>query len=153
MKIKHPRRDCLYLSGSMEYNNKCDIWRDKMYLALRHKFHVIRPWNANIRYGKGSPEYSKFVYHNLVMPDLSDVSRSRFFFIKIDPAVFKGAGTISELSLAAFYNRQILAFIDGVKKEEMPGWMLGCLARANFATSIDQAIEYYKNLKIEGDEV
>ena len=87
-----------------------------------------------------------------VIPDMSDVARSKYFFIKIDKGVLKGAGTISELSLAAWMNRDIVAMLDGVSLDELPGWMCGCLAKAHMVVNIKEAIEYYKSLDIEQDE-
>ena len=136
----------------MEYNKDPTTWRQKMYEALRYKYHVIIPWMCEPPFKKGESKYSKWVYHNFVVPDLSDVTRSQYFFIRIDPGVLKGAGTISELSLAAFLNRHIVAVIDRVERKNLPGWMLGCLVKAHFVLNINSAIEYYKKLIPEGDK-
>jgi hypothetical protein len=146
---KNPKRNTLYTSGSIEFNKDPNTWREHMRNELKHKFHVIIPWAASPPAAKGTPEYNEWIHRNFVMPDMSDVARSRFFFIRIDEGVLKGAGTISELSLAAWFNRYIVAFLDGVKIGELPGWMCGCLNTARFVNSIEEAIEHFKKLEIE----
>ena len=78
-----------------------------------------------------------------------DVTTSRYFFVKIDKAVFKGAGTISEITTAAWMGKDLVVLLEGVKLTDIPEWTLGCLAGATFVDSIDEAI----NLYIEKDRV
>jgi len=147
--MKHPRRDCLYLSGSIEYNKNPDAWREKMHDSLGYKYHVIIPWAAKPPGNKGDKIYNDWVLQNFIHPDMADVARSKFFFIKIDKGVLKGAGTISELSLATWMNKYIVAMLDGLEIQELPGWMCGCLTKAKFVKTINEAIDHFKTLKIE----
>ena len=150
--IKNPKRNSLYLSGSIEYNSDPDTWREKMKNELKHKYHVIVPWAATPPAKKGDFEYNNWILVNFVMPDLSDVARSRFFFVRVDNGVLKVAGTISEVSLATWFNRHIVAFLDDVTMKDLPGWMCGCLTNATFVNSVDNAIDFYKQLNIEHEE-
>lgn len=149
---KNPKRNTLYTSGSIEFNDDPNTWREHMRNELKHKFHVIIPWAAVPPSEKGSIIYNEWVLRNFVMPDMADVARSRFFFIRIDKGVLKGAGTISELSVAAWFNRYIVAFIDGVDIKDLPGWMCGCLTNAHFVNSVEEGIEHFKQLKIESED-
>lgn len=149
---KNPKRDALYTSGSIEFNDDPNSWRQHMQNSLKHKYYVIIPWAEMPPGEKGSPEYNEWVHRNFVMPDMSDVARSLYFFIKIDQGVLDGAGTKSELSLAAWMKRHIVCFLDGVEMSQLPGWMCGCLATAHFVNSIDEAIEYFKALVIDSED-
>ena len=133
----------LYLSGSIEKSEDPDTWRKKMYKALHRKFKVIIPDKADIPFDKTDPEYKTWMKNRFVMPDMISVSTSKYFFVKIDCAVLKGAGTISELTTASWLGKDIVAFIDGVEEKDIPSWMLGCLDGAVFVNSIDEAIELY----------
>jgi hypothetical protein len=144
--MKDEIRDSLYTSGSMEYNKDPETWRERMQNALKHKVHVINPKIMEIPFNKDEDNYRDFVYRNFVMPDLSDVARCKYFFIKIDKAVFKGAGTISELSLAAWMNKHIVAMFDDIEMHECPGWLLGCLSNAYFVKDVEDGIAYYKSI-------
>lgn len=150
--MKEEVRDSLYTSGSMEYNKDPDTWREKMGNALKLRVHVIKPITMSVPFKKGEEGYAQFVHRSFIMPDLSDVARSKYFFIKIDKGVLKGAGTISELSLAAWMNKHIVATLDGVKIEECPGWMVGCLATATFVKNVEEGIELYKRILNIKDE-
>jgi hypothetical protein len=43
----------------------------------------------------------------------------------------------------------MVVMLEGVKEEELPTWMLGCLAGAEFVSSVDEAIVFYKDLAKE----
>ncbi len=139
----HEPKHSLYLSGSIEKSDDPDTWRKKIYRGLHKKFRVIIPDKADIPFNKTDPEYKTWMKQKFVMKDMISVSTSKYFFVKIDSAVFDGAGTISEVTTAAWLGKDIVYFLDGVKEEEMPSWMLGCLDGATPVNSIDEAIELY----------
>ena len=114
-----------------------------MYKALHKKFKVIIPDKADIPFTKDDPEYKAWMKAKFVMPDMISVSTSKYFFVKIDHGVFQGAGTISEITTAAWLSKHMVVFLDGVKETEIPSWTLGCLDGAIFVKSINEAIELY----------
>lgn len=137
------RRHAIYLSGAIEYAADANSWRNKMYKELSNFYDVIIP-NSNCPYEKTDKEYRSYIKQNFIVPDMISVTISEYFFVKLDPGVFKGAGTISELTTACWMGKHIAYFLDGIKEEEIPGWTLGCLHNAQQVISIDSAIEMYK---------
>jgi hypothetical protein len=138
-------KNSIYTSGSMEYNDKCLVWRKEMNRKLHYWYKIIIPDPTPCPFDKEDEEYSKWVREHFIMPDMHDVATSRHFFVLLDPAVFKGAGTISELSLACWLGKEIVYMLDGIEKKDIPGWVIGCLTGAKQVSSIEEAIEYYKN--------
>jgi len=116
-----------------------------MYKALHPFYKVIIPEKVNCPFEKTDPEFKIWIKENTVLRDMINVSTSQYFFVKIDKAVLKGAGTISEITTAAWLSKEMLVMLDGVKEEHLPTWMLGCLAGAEFISSIDEAIGVYKS--------
>jgi hypothetical protein len=134
----------LYTSGAIEASSDPLSWRKKMYKELHKKYNVIIPDPMMPPFSKTDEEYPEWVRQNFIMPDMHDVATSRYLFVLLDKAVFKGAGTISEVSLACWLGKEIVYVLDGIMKKDLPGWVLGCLADAVQLQSIDDAIEYYK---------
>ena len=139
-------KPALYLSGSIEKSDDPDTWRKKMYKALHKKFKVIIPDKADIPFNKDDPEYKTWMKAKFVMPDMISVSTSKYFFVKIDHGVFQGAGTISEITTAAWLSKHMVVFLDDVKETEIPSWTLGCLDGAIFVTSVESAISHYLSI-------
>jgi len=137
-------KNSVYLSGSIEASSDPITWRKQMYRALHKHYNVIIPDPMDCPFQKTDDEYPEWVRQNFIMPDMHDVATSRYTFVLLDPAVFKGAGTISEIALACWLGKEIVYMLEGVEKKDMPGWALGCLANAIEVKSIDEAIEYYK---------
>jgi len=137
----------IYTSGSIEFNSNHGIWRKKMYRVLHKQYNIIIPDSIPCPFDKQDDEYPEWIKEKYIMPDMHDVATSRYFIVLLDSAVFKGAGTISELSLACWLGKEIVYILDGISKNDMPGWAIGCLAGAIELKSIDEAIEYYKNKK------
>lgn len=139
----------LYLSGSIEYSKNYKRWREKMYKNLHRYYKVIIPEKAHCPFDKSDPEFKFWIRENTILKDMINVSIAQYFFVKIDRAVLKGAGTISEITTSAWLGKNMLVMLDGLQEENLPTWMLGCLANAEFVKSIDEAIEYYLNKKEE----
>lgn len=137
-------RPGLYLSGSMEHSADPDTWRKKFYKALHYYYKVIIPNKADIPFDKDDPEYKVWMKEKFIMPDMINVSTSKYFFAKIDKGVFQGAGTISEITTAAWLSKEMVVFIDGVAETAIPSWTLGCITGATFVDSIDEAITFFK---------
>lgn len=138
-------KPAIYTSGSIEFNKNHDMWRKKMYRALHKYYNVIIPDSIPCPFDKEDEEYPDWIRQKFIMPDMHDVATSRYFIVLLDPAVFKGAGTIAEFSLACWLGKEIVYVLDGIEKNEMPGWALGCLADAVELDSIEAAIKYYKD--------
>jgi hypothetical protein len=137
-------KSALYLSGSMEYSDDPNTWRKKMFRNLHHHYRVIIPNKADIPFSKDDPEYKIWMKEKFIMPDMINVSTAKHFFVKIDKGVFQGAGTISEITTAAWLGKDMVAFLDGILETEIPSWTLGCLDGAIFVSSIDEAITFFK---------
>jgi hypothetical protein len=136
-------KPAIYLSGSIEYSKNFKFWRNLMYKKLHTHYKVIIPDKADCPFDKEDAEYKGWMRENIIMKDMVDVATSKYFFVKLDKAVFKGAGTISEVSTAAWLGKDIVVFLDGITEEKIPSWMLGCLSGAVFVNSIDEAIKLY----------
>ena len=134
----------IYLSGSIEYSRDHRAWRKKMHKNLYRKYRVIIPEKADCPFDKADPEFKEWILNNIVMKDMVNVATSQYFFVKIDKAVLRGSGTISEITTAAWLGKDMVIMLDGLKHQVLPTWMLGCLAGAEFVESIDEAIEIYK---------
>ena len=139
------RKNTIYLSGSIEASTDPLSWRKQMFRALHKKYNVIIPDPMQPPFDKTDEEYPDWVRQNFIMPDMHDVATSRYCFVLLDKAVFKGAGTISEIALACWLGKEIVYMLDGITKEEMPSWVLGCLADAIEVKSIEEAIDYYEH--------
>ena len=137
-------RPGLYLSGSMEYSSDSCTWRKKIYKALHSYYKVIIPNKVDLPFDKDDPEFKVWMREKFVIPDMINVSTSKFFLVKLDKEVFQGAGTISEITTACWLGKDIVAFLDGITEKEIPAWTLGCLEGALFVKDVDAAIDLYK---------
>jgi hypothetical protein len=138
----------IYLSGAIEYSADAYSWRQQIYNELSSLYKVIIPKAADIPHPKTDNKYKDFTYKYFVLPDIKHILKSEYMFVKIDKAVLCGAGTISELTFACFYKKQIVYILsDGLQEKDLPGWLLGCLHKAFKVHTITEAIEYYKKLK------
>lgn len=142
-------KPAIYLSGSIEHSLKHNIWRKQMHKGLHRKYKVIIPDKADCPYEKDEPEYGEWMSANIVMRDMINVVTSQYFFVKIDRAVLKGAGTISEITTAHWMSKDMIVMLDGIRLSSLPSWMLGCLAGAQFVDSIEEAVEVYKQKALE----
>ena len=146
------KKPAIYLSGSIEYSKTHKRWRNKMHKVLHRKFRVIIPEKVDCPFEKSDPEFQAYIHENIVMKDMINVITSRYFFVKIDKAVLKGAGTISEITTASWQDKHMVVMLDGLNPQDLPTWMLGCLAGAEFVNSIDEAIEIYKDIAKEKNQ-
>jgi len=144
MNINNPN---LYLSGSIEFAKNPDSWRNKVFKALHKQYNVIIPKAIEPPFEKTEEEYKGWIKESFIMPDMTNVATSKYILVKIDTAVFKGAGTVSEMSLACWLGKDIVYVLDNIEEKDMPGWALGSLANAKKVASINEAIDYYKKIK------
>jgi len=134
----------LYTSGPIEFTNDAYSWRNYMYRELHNDYDVIIPDMIPCPYKKDDPEYGAWVKKHFILPDMEDVATSNCIFVYIDHVY--SSGTYGELSLASWLGKDIVCFLDNVKLELLPQWVLGCLDGATFVDSIDAGIEHYRKL-------
>lgn len=134
----------IYLSGSMEHSSDPDTWRKKVFRSLHTNYKVIIPNKADIPFDKDDPEFKIWMKEKFVMPDMISVSTAKYFLVKLDKGVFLGAGTISEITTAAWLNKDMVVFMDGITDKDIPAWTLGCLDGAIFVDNVEEAINLYK---------
>jgi len=132
----------LYTSGPIENSNDPTTWRMQMFRELHDEFEVIMPDLIPCPFIKTDAEYGVWVKKHFVLPDMADVARCHKFFVYIDHAY--SSGTYGELSLASWLNKDIVCYLDNVKLEELPQWIIGCLSDARYVNSVTEAIDYYK---------
>lgn len=139
-------KESIYLSGSIEFSSDAYTWRHQMEKELNLKYHIIVPAYKDPPYSKSSEQYKKWVYNTFIRPDIIDVIKSKYIFVKIDKGVLNGAGTISEVCFASFYKKHIIYMLDdGLTEKDLPGWLVGSLYKAKKVKSIEEAIKFYKN--------
>ena len=138
----------LYLSGSIEFSKDAASWRNWMEKELYKLYEIVNPASQYCPLEKDTEDYKKWTYNRFVIPDIQDVLKCSHFFVKVDKGASRGSGTWSELTFAAYFNKHIVYFLDDIKLTEIPGWSLGCLANGIQVQSIEEAIKYYKDLKI-----
>jgi hypothetical protein len=142
--MKTHKKENIYLSGSIEFSLDAFSWRNELEQALLHKYNVIIPIAKAVTTSKYSKKYKEYVYKYFVRPDIDDVIKSKYLFVKIDKAVLRGAGTISEVCFASYFKKNIVYWItDNLKEPDLPGWLLGCLHRGTKVKSIEEAVRYY----------
>jgi len=137
----------IYLSGAIEFSKDPKSWRNQIVRALCKSYNVINPKEIFCPFNKSEPEYKDFILNQCIIPDVEYVMKCNYFFVKIDKNnVLYASGTWGELTLAGYYNKHIIYYLEDVKETELSGWSLGCLAKATKVNTIEEAINYYKNL-------
>jgi hypothetical protein len=149
MKKRNYNKASIYASGAIEASADPDTWRKKLYRGLHKYYNVIIPDTIDCPFTKEDEEYAQWTKENFIMPDMHDVATSREFFVLLDKAVFKGAGTVSEMTLACWLGKEIVYMLNGIELKDIPGWAIGCLAGAVEVKSIEDAIEYYKRKEVQ----
>jgi len=139
-------KESIYTSGSIEKNKDHGVWRNKLYKGLHRHYRVVIPTKSGCPFEKTDYEFKEFVHEKTVVKDMVDVLSARHFCVKIDPGVFGGAGTISEITIGSWFGKEMVYFLDGIEEVEIPLWTLGCLFGAHRVEDVDEAIEYYKEL-------
>lgn len=116
-----------------------------MFRELHTMYDVIIPDQIKCPYVKTDREYGAWIKKHYVLPDMADVATSKYIFVLIDHAY--SSGTYCELGIASWLGKDIVCYLkDGIKIEELPMFIIGCLDGAKFVSSIEEAIKYYKGL-------
>lgn len=135
----------VYLSGGMEYaKNEGVDWRNDIASWIRknlqhkifnpniesEKFLAKSLPNKNFRSLKSTDinAYSKIVKHFVIKDSKEIATRSDYVICYWDESAERGAGTKGELTIARYFNKPVY-MVTRISKEEIPGWMLGCVTK------------------------
>ena len=147
--IKLKFKPTIYLSGAVQRSKDPWTWRLALQNALKDRYDVIIPKDKiDVPANSTLADKQRVIKESIIMKDIHDVLGCAEFFVKIDPDVFKGAGTVSEITFAAYFNKHITYMLDDVKFQDIPNWVQGCLYNAMRVKNISDAIKYYKKLKL-----
>jgi hypothetical protein len=142
----------VYLSGGMEYaKNEGVNWRNSMDMWIRRNLGhtVFNPNTESEKYlNKALPHgdfrtlkstdinaFTKIVKKFVSMDSKEIAQRSDYIICYWDKSAQRGAGTKGELSIARYFNKPVYV-VTCVPKEQIPGWILGCVSK--FFASFDE---------------
>ena len=140
----------LYLAGAIQHSPDAFSWREQLRDNLSELYDVIIPDSSNVLQGINdmSATYADLCHKHIVMKDMGIVANCDHFFALLDAPVFKGAGTISELSLACYLKKPVV-YMQDMPYANIPQWTRGCLRYALQLCEIDEVVTYYKRLSID----
>jgi predicted transcriptional regulator len=142
--IKLRNKPTLYLSGAVQRAKDPWTWRFALRDALSKEYDVIIPEDKlDLPSNATMHQKQQLIKNDIVIKDVKDVVDCSEFFVKIDPDVFKGAGTVSEVTFAAYFNKPMVYVLDKIKLKKLPNWVQGCLFNALLVKDIDQAIKHF----------
>jgi hypothetical protein len=130
----------IYLYGAIERSDNPFQWRQEIKSKLEPDYDVIVPTGLELPPDCSFLDRQKVIKYDIVLKDINDVISCQEFFVKIDPAVLKGAGTLSEITFATIYNKPITCWFDGISIQDAPGWIQGCLYDTSVVSGIKEAI-------------
>jgi hypothetical protein len=87
-------------------------------------------------------DISKFekIVRRIVEHDSKEIAaKSDYVICYWDESAHKGAGTKGELTLAKFFRKPVY-LVTQMKREDIPGWVLGCVSR--FFSSFDELKQF-----------
>lgn len=137
-------RPKIYLSGAIEKSKSPFGWRLEMKESLEPNYDVIVPKNLELPPDCSFADRQKIIKYDIVLTDVNDVISCQEFFVKIDAAVLKGAGTLSEITFATVFNKPITCWFDSMTIQDAPGWVQGCLHGADMVNGIKEATSHFK---------
>jgi hypothetical protein len=135
----------IYLSGAIEKSENPFKWRLEMKKGLEPDYDVIIPNELELPPNCSFLDRQKIIKYDIVLKDINDVISCQDFFVKIDPAVLKGAGTLSEITFATIYNKPIVCYFDDITIQDAPGWVQGCLYGATILSGVKDAIGHFRD--------
>jgi len=133
----------VYLSGGMEYaKNEGSDWRADISTWVKENLHhsVFNPniesekylykmrSNNNFRLLKSTniERYTKIVEHFVDQDSKEIALRSDYIICYWDKSAQSGAGTKGELTIARYFEKPVY-MVTRISKEDIPGWILGCI--------------------------
>lgn len=134
----------IYLSGAIEKSDSPFKWRMEMKKALEPDYDVIVPAGLELPPNCSFVDRQKIIKYEIILRDINDVISCQEFFVKIDPAVLRGAGTISEITFATIYNKNITFLLEDVVIDNVPGWVQGCLHGQTMVNGVQEAIAHFR---------
>lgn len=145
-----------YLSGGMEYaSGEGADWRLELeqWLRIHLKHSVFNPNKESKKYlsqklpdedfrllkNQNIQKYISIV-RTLVVKDTTEIAKYTDYLICLwDESAQRGAGTKGELTIANFFRKPIY-IVTQFKKEDIPGWVLGCATK--FFSSFNELKEF-----------
>ena len=135
----------IYLAGAIQRSKDPYTWRFKIRDGLESDYDVIIPEDKLDLPPKFSLEdRQKAIYNDIIFRDIDYTVFCKEFFVKLDPDVFKGAGTVGEITFACYIHKPITCWFDGMTAQDVPGWVLGCLYGATMVGSAEEAIAHFR---------
>jgi hypothetical protein len=142
----------VYLSGGMEYaKNEGVNWRKSLdiWICQNLGHSVFNPNTESEKYlNKVLPHtdfrtlkstdikaFTKIVKRFVSMDSKEIAQRSDYIICYWDKSAQRGAGTKGELTIARYFNKPVYV-VTRVPKEQIPGWILGCVS--DFFVSFDE---------------
>lgn len=136
----------IYLSGAIQRAEDPWTWRFAMRNSLQQHYDIIIPEDKIEFPPKATFEDRQIIIkHNIILKDIHDVLDCNEFFVKLDPYVFKSAGTVAEITFAAYFRKPITYILDDIAMDDMPGWIHGCLSDADCMPDIKAAIQHFRD--------
>jgi len=148
----------VYLAGSIEgAKDRGKTWREKFsswlennnYISfnpLDYDYKMLEEYNIET-FNEISQENLPQVMRSIVEKDLDELLDSDIIVVKYDKDICKGAGTQGEITLSAYYGLPVYIWLDGIKRQELPRWVVGC------ATKIFDSLNELKNYLIKSERV
>jgi hypothetical protein len=151
----------IYLAGGMEFSTNGAVWRKEVKDKLRgyglsfwdpyvEEKHIFN--NSNM---SPSSDFTSLMgdMRKVVIHDLTVIRNTAdLLFVKYDISVLKGAGTHSEMSFAAYFNKPVMVWLDGIPKNSIPKWAIGSMDYISYDVDkvVDASLEWLlKKGKIE----
>ncbi len=126
----------IYLSGAIEYSvDKGKGWRIEITFPLREMgYRVVNPvdfnnvlvpppdiWEAKVK----DPKTHDAFLEQVATLELEWASKCDVLLAKVDQATLRGCGTYCEIAVAFYQNKEIILWLDGVSRQEVPGFLFG----------------------------
>lgn len=135
----------IYLAGAIQKSADPFTWRLDFKKALENEYDVIVPGDKlDLPPNPSLAQKQKAIKYGIIIKDICDVISCQELFVKIDPAVFKGAGTLSEITFGCIYNKPMVCWFEDMGIKDTPGWVQGCLYGATMVDTLPQAIDHFK---------
>ena len=146
----------VYLSGGMEYaKNEGIDWRSDLdYWIRKNLGHAV--FNPNVESEKYLAKslhgrnfrslkstdinaYIKIVKQFVVIDSKEIANHSDYVICFWDKGAQRGAGTKGELTIARYFNKPVY-LVTRIPKENIPGWVLGCVT--GFFSSFEEVKKF-----------
>ena len=130
----------VYLAGSIEgAKDEGKTWRKELSVWLENNqyevfdptdydYEILKKYNVKTFNDIGRDKLPE-VMRDIVSRDLDQVLESDIIIVKYDKDIQKGAGTQGEITVGACYGTPVYIWLDNIKEEELPRWIIGCATK------------------------